>query len=339
MAVSETKKKQLLGLEEEVTGAELAFDKRCSRAERRRFRYAELRKSISRNRYLLLMLIPGIVLLIIFKYIPMYGILMAFQKYRPSKGVFGSEWVGLYQFKVFFEDPYGMRALRNTLIVGLESLAISFPLPILLALSLNEIRNNRFKKVAQTISYMPYFISVVVIVGILMDFCAINGGKINEIIMRFGGEAVDFFSNPKWFRTLYIGSGVWQTMGYNSIIYMAAIAGINPELYEAAEIDGASRLRQTLHITLPSLLPTITILFIMAVGGVLGSDYQKILLMYNANNYETADVLSTYLFRYGVEGGNFSYSTAVGLFNSVLSFLLLWSANRLSKKANGESLW
>lgn len=301
--------------------------------------FQRFKRRCYQNRFLLMLLIPSLVLIVIFKYIPMYGIVMAFQKYRPSKGIMGSTWVGLNQFETFLEDPYALRALKNTFILGLESLIISFPLPILLALSLNEIRVARFKKMAQTISYMPYFISVVVIVGILMDFCSINGGKINEFIVSLGGKPVDFFSDPKWFRTLYIGSGVWQSVGYNSIIYLAAIAGISPTLYEAAEIDGASRLKQALKITIPSLMPTITVLFIMAVGGVLGSDYQKIMLMYNANTYETADTLSTYVYRYGVEGGNFSYSTAVGLFNSVISFILLWSANWFSKKTNGESLW
>ena len=287
------------------------------------------------------MLIPGLLYVIIFKFLPMYGVVVAFQDYSPKGGFFGSTWVGLKHFRAFFRDPFCWRVLGTTCILGIESLIFSFPAPIILALLLNELRYPRFKKVVQTISYMPYFLSVVIVVGMMKEMFSMNNGVVNELLAALGLERQNFFMMPSAFRPLYIGSGIWQGIGYSSIIYLAAIAGINPEMYESAVLDGASRLKQIWYITLPSILPTISILFIMAVAGILGNDYQKILLMYSPRTYSTADVVNTYVSRYGIEtaGNHLSYSSAVGLLVNVVSLIFLFIANTVTGKLSETSLF
>ncbi len=291
------------------------------------------------NKSLYLMIIPGLLITIIFKYLPMYGIIVSFENYYPTKGVFGSEWVGVEHFISFFRDPYCFRLFKNTFLLGLYSLIFGFPAPIILALLLNEVKSRIFKKVSQTISYMPHFLSVVVVVGLMKDMLSVSEGIVNDLIAALGGQKFDFLLSPHWFRTLYVFSGVWQGIGFSSIIYLAAISGISIEQYESAVLDGASRLKQAIFITIPNMIPTIVILFIFAVGGILGNDFQKILLMYNPVTYETADVISTYVYRQGIEGASFSYASAVGLFMSVISLIFIVVTNKISKKFGETSLW
>lgn len=294
---------------------------------------------MQRNWVLYLMVLPGLLALIIFRYVPMYGILMAFEKYMPAKGILGSKWVGFQHFVTFFRSPYFGRLLGNTFMLGIVSLLFSFPAPILLALLLNEVRSPKFKRVTQTISYVPYFISTVIVVGLLKDMTSTNDGIINTLIVTLGGTKIDFFANPKWFRPLYVLSGIWSGVGYSSIIYLAAISGINPELYESAVLDGASRLKQAIHITLPCISSTIVILLIFAVGGIVGNDYQKILLMQSPLTYETSDVISTYVYREGILGGSYSYTTAINLFTSLISVFFILVTNWFARKAGESSIF
>ena len=304
-------------------------------------REMSLSKYIHNNWVLYLMLLPGLINLALFKYLPMYGIVVAFQDYTPKGGFFGSTWVGLKHFEAFFRDPFCWRVIQNTVVLGVQSLIFSFPAPIILALLLNELKYPRFKKITQTISYMPYFLSVVIVVGMMKELFSMTDGPVNAIIEALGGKRVNFFMQPSSFRPLYIGSGIWQGIGYSSIIYLAAIAGINTEMYESAALDGCNRFQKIWFITLPSILPTISILFILAVGGVLGNDFQKILLMYSPRTYSTADVVSTYVYRYGIEtaGNNMSYSSAVGLLLNVVSLIFLVVANYTTGKMSETSLF
>ena len=296
---------------------------------------------LRRNKILLLMLLPGLALLIVFKYLPMYGILVSFQDYQIFKGFWLSKWVGLRQFSRFVNDPFFKRLVRNTFLLGLYNLLYTFPAPILLALLLNEVRLPRFKRVVQTVSYIPYFISTVIIVGMLKSFLSTDNGVINNAIVAMGFTKINFFSEPGWFRTLYISSEIWQGVGYGSIIYLAAITGVDQELYEAARIDGANRVQNIWHITIPCLIPTISILFIMRVGSIISMGFEKVYLMYSSATYETADVISTYVYRMGLMSSdpNISYATAVGLINSVVSLILVWGANAFSRRFLEESLW
>lgn len=288
---------------------------------------------------LYIMLIPGLINLILFKYMPMYGMVVAFQNYKPKLGYFGSPWVGMKHFEAFFRDPFCWRVISNTFILGIYSVLFNFPAPIILALLLNEVRYPRFKKTVQTISYMPHFLSVVIVVGLLNDIFNVTNGPVNELIVALGGERISFSTSPRWFRTLYIGSAMWQGIGFSSIIYLAAISGINPEMYESAVLDGANRWQQIKSITLPSIAPTITILFIMGMGGIMGNDFQKILLMYSPRTYATADVISTYVYRAGIEGASFSYSTAVGMLANIVSLFFLLVTNWISTRVGETALF
>lgn len=293
---------------------------------------------IRKHKMIYFMLIPVVAYYIIFHYIPMAGTVIAFQNFKITKGIFNSEFVGFKWFQQFLNDVYFWRLLKNTLVINLYNLVLGFPMPIILALLLNEVRNKAFKKTVQTITYMPHFISVVIICGIITNFVSTDG-VINSVIKTFGGEALPFLTDPKYFPAVYTISGIWQNIGWSSIIYLSALSSIDQELYEAAAIDGASRWKQTLHITLPGILPTISILLIMQIGQMLSVGYEKILLLYNPAIYETADVISTYVYRQGIVGANYSYSTAVGLFNSVINLILLITANKLSKKTTGNGLF
>lgn len=294
-----------------------------------------------RKNYLLyLMSLPGLIVLIMFSYVPMYGILIGFKQYTVKAGILGSPWVGLKHFQTFFKDPFAWRLIGNTFKLGFYSLIIGFPAPIIMALMLNEVKNSKVKRVMQTISYMPHFISTVIIVSILNDIFATTGGPVNMVLQSLGiiDRPITFIQSNRWFRTLYIGSNIWSGIGYSSIIYLAAMSGLNPELYESAVLDGANRLQQIWHITLPGIRPTIVILFIMAVGGIMGNDQQKILLMYSGRNYAVADVLSTYVYRMGIEGANFGLSTAVGLFTNIVGLCFLLVTNFVSSKLGETSL-
>ncbi len=297
-----------------------------------------LKLDLQRNYQAYLMVLPSIILIFIFCYIPMYGVLMAFENYRPQLGVLGSEWVGLYHFKDFFTSPHSLNVLRNTVVISVYSLLVGFPFPIILALLLNEVRCQAYKRTVQTISYMPYFISNVVICGMLKSFLAYDG-LFNQIGAVFGMAPKSFLSNPALFPSVIVFSDLWQSIGWNSIIYMAALAGIDPDLYEAAHIDGCGRLRQIWHITLPGIVPTMVTLLILSIGGLLGANSDKILLLYSPLTYETGDVIGTFVYRRGIKGGDFSYSTAVSLFQTVINFLLLIFANWFSNKTTETSLW
>lgn len=297
-----------------------------------------LKLDLQRNYQAYLMVLPSIVLIFFFCYIPMYGVLMAFENYRPQLGVLGSEWVGLYHFKDFFTSPHSLNVLRNTVVISVYSLLVGFPFPIILALLLNEVRCQAYKRTVQTISYMPYFISNVVICGMLKSFLAYDG-LFNQIGAVFGMTPKSFLSNPALFPSVIVFSDLWQSIGWNSIIYMAALAGIDPDLYEAAHIDGCGRLRQIWHITLPGIVPTMVTLLILSIGGLLSANSDKILLLYSPLTYETGDVIGTFVYRRGIKGGDFSYSTAVSLFQTVINFLLLIFANWFSNKTTETSLW
>ncbi len=270
---------------------------------------------------------------------PMYGAVIAFKDFRLGDTIFSAPWVGLRWFKEFFGSMYFWRLMKNTLLINFYSLIFGFPIPIIFALVVNEIRIRKFKKVVQTISYMPYFISTVIVVGILHNFFGYSHGIVNNIIENMGYERIRFFMESQYFRPLYIGSGIWQSFGYSSIIYIAAMSGVNVELYEAAVIDGANRLQQIWHITLPAIRPTIVILLILNVGRLMSEGFEKIILMYNPATYEVADVISTYVYRRGLIDMEYSFSTAIGLYNSAINFLLLVVANATSRRISGVSLW
>ncbi len=290
------------------------------------------------NKLLYLMMLPVIAYYLIFHYIPMYGALIAFKEYSPMKGILGSDWVGLKHFHDFFGSYYFTRILKNTLVISLYSLIFEFPAPIILALLINEVRNKTFKRVAQTITYMPYFISLVVICGIITDFTNADG-IINRLFMLFGYDGQAMLQKPELFRPIYILSEIWQRIGWESIIYIAALMSIDQEQYEAARIDGASRIKQIFFITLPGILPTITIMFILRMGNMLNVGFEKIILLYNPVTYNTADVISSFVYRKGLLEFGWSYSSAVGLFNSVVNLALLVTANYISRKVNKSSLW
>lgn len=297
-----------------------------------------LRKDIIKNKYIYLMALPCVLYYIIYHYWPMYGALIAFKEFSPSLGIMDSPWVGFKYFEQFFTSVYFVRVLKNTLLMSLYSLIWSFPAPIILALLMNELKNAKFKKTIQTVTYLPHFISVVVISGMLIDFCA-QDGLFNYIIQLCGGEASNLLMKPKLFRTIYIGSDIWQGVGWGSIIYLSALTGIDTELYEAAKVDGANRWHQLRYITIPGIVPTIIIMLILRIGSLMNIGFEKIMLLYNPATYEVADVISTFVYRKGLLEANYSYSTAVGLFNSVINFGLIIMANRLSKKYSETSLW
>lgn len=305
-------------------------------------RPASVKKRVVRdfvlNKYLYLMMVPVLAYYVTFHYAPMYGALIAFKDYTPMKGVMGSDWAGFKHFEAFFGSYYFWRILKNTLLISLYSLLFEFPAPILLALLINEVRHRMFKRVVQTITYMPYFISLVVICGIITDFTN-AGGLINQLFVWFGYDGQAMLQKPGLFRPIYVLSEIWQRIGWESIIYIAALMSIDQEQYEAARMDGAGRLKQMFYITLPGILPTIAIMLILRLGNLLNVGFEKIILLYNPVTYETADVISSFVYRKGLLEFGWSYSSAVGLFNSVVNLLLLITANYISRKASKSSLW
>ena len=295
-------------------------------------------KDLKRNRYIYLMLAPVVAYYLLFHYGPMYGVQIAFRDYSIARGILRSPWIGWENFAAFFRGFYFWRLVRNTLMINLLDLALGFPAPIILALLLNEIRSSSFKRTVQTITYMPHFVSLVVVVGMLIDFLA-RDGLINNLLGLLGVPVTAYLQRPEWFRIIYVGSGIWQHVGWGSIIYLAALSNIDPSLYEAAMVDGAGRFRQLWHITLPGIAPTIIILLILRMGAMMTVGYEKIILMYNSMTYETGDVISSYVYRKGILEMDFGYSSAVGLFNSVINFGLLVIANTISRRLNETSLW
>jgi len=295
-------------------------------------------KDFKRNKYKYLIVVPVLVYLLLFHYKPMYGIIIAFKDFKPYRGVMGSKWVGLRHFESMFTDPYFWRGLRNTFTISFLQLIFSFPIPIILALMLNEVKSQKFKKLVQTITYMPHFISLVVICGMIVSFTQ-STGLFNDIIAAFGGERENLLIQQKYFYPIYILSGIWQQMGWDSIIFLAALSGLEQEQYEAARVDGASRLQLMWHITLPGLLPTISMLLVLKMGRILGVGYEKIMLLYQPATYEVADTISTYAYRRGIIDANYSYSTAVTLFNSVVNVIFLVLANKVSKRMGQSGLY
>ncbi len=302
-------------------------------------RKTSLRRKCRQSKYLLLLALPGIVYYFLFHYAPMYGVIIAFKNYKGGASMMQAPWVGLKWFEEFFGSIYFGRLLRNTLLISLYNLVFGFPLPILFALVLHETQNRMFKRVVQTVSYLPHFISVVVVVGMLQTMLSTTDGVVNNLIRAGGGNVINFFGSNQWFRPLYVGSGIWQSFGWNSIIYLAALTNADPTLYEAARIDGANRWQQTLHVSLPCILPTMVILLIMQLGRTMSVGYEKIILMYQPATYEVADVISTYVYRRGIVNGQFSFATAVGLFNSLINMVLLVSVNAVSRRLGDVSLW
>lgn len=298
-----------------------------------------LLKNLSRDKFLLLMILPVVVYYIVFHYVPMSGIVIAFKNFTVSKGIWGSDWVGVKWFEQFFNSIFFWRLLRNTLLISVYGLLFGFWVPIAFALLLSELKNGYFKRFAQTVSYLPHFVSIVVVVGMMVMFLSPTNGVVNLLLNHLGLSSIAFFDDSAWFRTLYVGSDIWQSFGWNSIIYLAAIAGINTQLYEAAKCDGANRWRQIWHITLPGIRPTIMILLILSIGNMMNVGFEKILLMYNPGTYEVSDVISTYVYRRGILAADYSYGAAVGLFNSAVNFILLIAVNQTSRKMNQASLW
>lgn len=297
-------------------------------------------KKLKKTKYLQLMIIPGIIYFIIFHYIPMYGIIIAFKDYNMKLGILGSRWVGFENFVRFFNHPHFFRLVRNTFLLNLYNLIWSFPAPIILALFLNEVRNLTYKKIVQTVSYLPHFISTVSVVGIIFMLLSPQGGLVNNVLGKlFNIEPIYFVAEPKWFRTIFIVSGIWQNVGWDAIIYIAALTAINYELYEAATIDGASRFKQMLHISIPGILPTISIMLILRIGGMMSSNTDKVLLLQLPITYEVSDVIGTYVYRRGLVMSEYSFSTAVDLFNNVINIILLVIANTVSRKVSENSLW
>ena len=298
-----------------------------------------LAKRFRRDRAFLLMLAPVIAFFVIFHYVPMYGALIAFKEVAPGKGYMAGKWIWFANFELFFSSIFFWRLLRNTFVLSFYSILFGFPIPILFALALNGIRTPYYKRFVQSASYLPHFISTVIVVGMMVNFLSPVNGVVNQIIKSFGGAPLHFFNSARWFRPLYVGSEVWQSFGWGSIIYLAALTGINPEQYEAATVDGASRLQRMWHIDLPGILPTIMILLIFRMGGILAVGFERIILMYNPATYEVADVIQTYVYRRGVLQADVSYATAVGLFNQTINLVFLVAVNRFSRRITEISLW
>jgi putative aldouronate transport system permease protein len=297
-------------------------------------------RTARKHKALYWLMLPGILYYIIFKYVPMYGVIIAFQDYSMGRGVWGSKFVGMKHFIEFFVNtPDSWKLIRNTVMLNIYDLVFHFPAPVILALLFHELKNKYFRRFAQTISYMPHFLSTVVIAGILVIFLSPTTGLANFILKWFGAEPVMFLGLPEWFRTIYIGSEVWQKLGWGTILYLAAIAGIDPALYEAAMMDGANRLQQIRHITFVGMIPVMVILFVLNLGHFMEIGFQKIILLYNPLNYETSDVINTYVYRRGILDADFSFASAVGLFQSAIGLVLVVIANRLARKYSETSLW
>ena len=309
------------------------------KAEVKRGRRGGVLSDIVRDRQLYMMLVPVVAFYILFMYIPMHGLQIAFRDFDIIGGTAASPWVGFDNFRWFFNHPHFFRVLSNTLLLSVYNILWGFPIPIILAILLNEVRVKRLRNTIQTCVLIPHFIAVVIVVGIVLRMLSPGSGVVNSIIMAFGGESIYFMTEPGWFRTVFITMTNWQGAGFASIIYLAAIAGIDQQLYEAAVIDGANKWKQTLHVTLPGIMPTIIILFIMRMGAILEVGFEPVLLLQRPITFSTSDVISTFIFREGLQQGQFSRATAVGFFNSFVGLMLVISANYISKKLTETALW
>lgn len=288
---------------------------------------------------LYLFLLPTLIWAVIFRYVPMYGVQIAFKKFIASRGIVGSPWVGFQHFEIFLNSYHFWDLLKNTIELSVYGLLFSFPLPIILALLLNQFNNQKYKRFVQTVIYAPNFISTVVLVGMMLVFLSPSSGLVNKIIQYFGGESIFFFGEPGWFQPLYILSGIWQGTGFGTIVYLGALSGISQELHEAAIVDGANKLQRICYVDIPGILPTIVIMFILALGGIMSIGYEKALLMQTALNMQKSSILPTYVYQVGLEQAQYSFSTAVGLFNSAINLVLVVGANKLSRKLSDTSLW
>lgn len=295
--------------------------------------------TLNRDKYLYMLLAPMIIWTLLFKYRPLYSLQIAFKDYNLFKGVSASPWVGLEHFVTFFTGPFFWRTLGNTFILNAVILLIGFPMPIILALLINEIRSNGFKKWIQTATYLPHFISAVVIAGIVINFLSPSAGIVNLLLQKVGIEPIYFLIKPEYFRGIFVTMNIWQEAGFNSIVFLAALSAIDQQLYEAAKIDGANKWKQILNVTIPGIMPTIMIMLIIRIGNLLNLSFEKIILLYNPSTYETSDVLSTYVYRTGLVNAQYDLGAAVGLFEAVVAFVLVYGANRLSKKMTQNSLW
>lgn len=296
------------------------------------------RQALRRDWRIYTFLIVPVLFLLVFRYVPMLGNIIAFRRFRPGGSIFGDEWVGFYYFEAFITNQQFWTVFWNTVILGGLTLLICFPLPIVLALMLNELRSSRFKRIVQTVSYLPHFMSIVIVAGLVLQLTSLNG-TINQLIDAFGADEVPFMQRPEWFRTIYVTSEAWQTVGWGTILYLAALTTIDDQLYEAARIDGANRWQQTWHITLPGIRPTMMVLLILNIGSFMSVGFEKVLLLQNPLIYSTADVISTYLYRVGIQSAQFSYGTAIGLFEALIGLVLVLGANSLSRRLVGTSLW
>lgn len=302
----------------------------------RRFFY--LLKRFDRSKYLYLLLALPLIYFIVFKYGAILWLTIAFKKFSVSQGLWGSEWVGFKYFSMFVNDPYFWKLIRNTLLLNVYGLVFSFPVPIVLALLINTVRHRRYRKFIQSVSYLPYFVSTVVVSGLIVSYLA-SDGMINQVVKLLSGRTIPFLAEPQYFRAIYVLSEIWQHAGWTAIIYLAALAGISPELYESAKMDGASQWKQMIHISLPGIAPVIAIQFLLTVGQLLSVGYEKILLLYNGATYETADVISTYIYRRAIYSAEYSYGAAVSMFQAVLTLILIIVANRVAKRMGSVSLW
>ena len=301
-------------------------------------RMKQLLANYRQNKLLYWLILPSLIFILIFNYIPMGGLIIAFQDYSFTRGIWGSEWIGFENFTDFFSGMYFGRTLGNTLALSGLDLLFNFPAAILLALMLNVVRSTRFRRTIQTVSYMPHFISMVVAAGLIKEFCD-SSGVISSLAVQLGGKPQSYISQPQYFRSIFTISEIWKSVGFNSIVYLAALSGISEELYEAARIDGAGRWRQLFHVTFPGLLPTIIIMLILRCGAIMNVNFEKVLLLYSPSTYSTADIISTYVYRMGIIKQKIGFSTAVGLFNSVISLILVLGVNKLSKVYTETSMF
>ncbi len=297
-----------------------------------------LLKQIKRYRYIYLMILPVLLYYLIFHYATMYYAVIAFQNYKPMKGISGSRFIGLKHFISFLESPYAWRTIRNTLVLNAYMIAFSFTSAIIFALMINQMQDGKYKRVVQTVTYMPHFISIVVVCGILVEFSESNA-LFNDVIALLGGDRSSLLSDPRKFRPIYVLSDIWQNVGWGTIIYLATLSGVDQSLHEAATIDGAGRLQRIWHVNIPALVPVIVVQLIMRFGQMMSIGYEKVILLYNASTYETADVISSYVYRRGLYEMDYSYGAAVGLFNSVINLIVLFFANTLSRRLTENSLW